>query len=184
MLLTVSCFPSPLKNFVWQSRIWYVDHFDNIICSSTKISYFILCAGRIRFLLSSWPFLLLPDTGSSSKKSAKKGCFTPFRGSEDFIPWWNEHGSKVHAGAGCDYCGVRASIMFFLSPSWLDNYNLYIHAKLVWQIFVKINAVFMLHFFGVRHTSCIILSSDCLVSCIIRDIIESKSAKTLCYCCL
>ncbi|KMT05610.1 hypothetical protein BVRB_7g167510 [Beta vulgaris subsp. vulgaris] len=47
-----------------------------------------------------------PSSCSSSKKSAKKGCFTPFRGSEDFIPWWNEHGSKVHAGAGCDYCGM------------------------------------------------------------------------------
>lgn len=43
---------------------------------------------------------------SNSKKSAKKSFIAPFRGSEDFIPWWNEHGSKVHAGAGCDYCGM------------------------------------------------------------------------------
>ncbi|XP_021767434.1 E3 ubiquitin-protein ligase PRT1-like [Chenopodium quinoa] len=47
-----------------------------------------------------------PSSCSNSKASAKKSFITPFRGSEDFIPWWNEHGSKVHAGAGCDYCGM------------------------------------------------------------------------------
>uniref|UniRef100_A0A803LAL9 E3 ubiquitin-protein ligase PRT1 n=1 Tax=Chenopodium quinoa TaxID=63459 RepID=A0A803LAL9_CHEQI len=52
------------------------------------------------------PAVLNCGHGSNSKASAKKSFITPFRGSEDFIPWWNEHGSKVHAGAGCDYCGM------------------------------------------------------------------------------
>jgi len=47
-------------------------------------------------------------SGSSSKKSAKKVIFKAFVSGEDFIPWWNEHGSKVHIGIGCDYCGVSA----------------------------------------------------------------------------
>ncbi|XP_056687065.1 E3 ubiquitin-protein ligase PRT1 isoform X2 [Spinacia oleracea] len=47
-----------------------------------------------------------PSSCSISKKSTKKGFITPYRGSEEFIPWWSEHGSKVHAGAGCDYCGM------------------------------------------------------------------------------
>lgn len=47
-----------------------------------------------------------PSSCSGSKKSSKKGLHTPPRSSEDFVPWWNEHSSKVHVGAGCDYCGM------------------------------------------------------------------------------
>ncbi|XP_057534826.1 E3 ubiquitin-protein ligase PRT1 [Amaranthus tricolor] len=38
--------------------------------------------------------------------SAKRVPFIPSRRSEDFIPWWNEHASKVHVGVGCDCCGM------------------------------------------------------------------------------
>ncbi|KAJ8430085.1 hypothetical protein Cgig2_008532 [Carnegiea gigantea] len=43
---------------------------------------------------------------SNSMKSTKKDIFKAFLSGEDFIPWWNEHGSKVHIGVGCDYCGM------------------------------------------------------------------------------
>lgn len=46
------------------------------------------------------------DVCSSPSKSAKKGSLKSFRNGEEFLPWWTEHGSKVHMGAGCDYCGM------------------------------------------------------------------------------
>ncbi|XP_074304696.1 E3 ubiquitin-protein ligase PRT1-like, partial [Silene latifolia] len=41
------------------------------------------------------------DAETSSKKK-----FRICKGEEDLLPWWKEYGSKVHHGAGCDYCGM------------------------------------------------------------------------------
>lgn len=46
------------------------------------------------------------DACSSPNKSSKKGFPKSDTIGEDFLPWWHEHGSKVHIGAGCDYCGM------------------------------------------------------------------------------
>ncbi|KAL2932862.1 E3 ubiquitin-protein ligase PRT1 [Bienertia sinuspersici] len=47
-----------------------------------------------------------PSSCSGSKKSAKKVCCRPTRHGEESKPTENEHKPKVHAGAGCDYCGM------------------------------------------------------------------------------
>ncbi|KAH9626112.1 hypothetical protein KSS87_002986 [Heliosperma pusillum] len=41
------------------------------------------------------------DAETSSKKR-----FRICKSEEDLLPWWKEYGSKVHYGAGCDYCGM------------------------------------------------------------------------------
>ncbi|KAL9228316.1 hypothetical protein vseg_003909 [Gypsophila vaccaria] len=42
---------------------------------------------------------------STSEQSTKKG-FKVCKNEEDLLPWWKEHCSKLHYGAGCDYCGM------------------------------------------------------------------------------
>ncbi|KAK9726527.1 hypothetical protein RND81_05G221500 [Saponaria officinalis] len=46
-----------------------------------------------------------PSSCCTSEKSTKKG-FQICKSEEDLLPWWKEHGSKLHYGAGCDYCGM------------------------------------------------------------------------------